>query len=128
MPQRQRSLVAAPEHLLDVDELERPVVAQLYGKDPELFYRAAQVVCELGFDGLDINGLSLQERRFLGVRCGADQNTALAQAIMRSARQGIEDWAGDGTWTRQPSSGPADRLYPHVNSSAVAASPRRRGA
>ena len=36
-------------------EYERPVVAQIYGKDPELFYTAAHVVCELGFDGLDIN-------------------------------------------------------------------------
>ena len=47
-----------PEFLLDslhYHEAERPIVAQLYGKDPELFYQAAHVVCELGFDGLDIN-------------------------------------------------------------------------
>ncbi|HEY7128657.1 MAG TPA: tRNA-dihydrouridine synthase family protein, partial [Nitrospira sp.] len=47
-----------PEFLLDslhYHEPERPIVAQLYGKDPELFYQAAHVVCELGFDGLDIN-------------------------------------------------------------------------
>ena len=36
-------------------EIERPVVAQIYGKTPELFYRVAHIVCELGFDGLDIN-------------------------------------------------------------------------
>jgi tRNA-dihydrouridine synthase len=38
-----------PEHLLSsliYSEAERPIVAQLYGKDPEQFYRAAQVVCE----------------------------------------------------------------------------------
>ena len=34
---------------------ERPVVAQIFGCQPEYFYKAAQVVCELGFDGLDIN-------------------------------------------------------------------------
>ena len=34
---------------------ERPVVAQIYGKTPELFYRVAHIVCEMGFDGLDIN-------------------------------------------------------------------------
>ena len=47
-----------PEFLLDslrYHEDERPVVAQLYGKDPDLFYQAAHAVCELGFDGLDIN-------------------------------------------------------------------------
>ena len=27
-------------------ECERPVVAQLYGKDPDLFYQAAHIVCE----------------------------------------------------------------------------------
>ena len=34
---------------------ERPVVAQIFGCRPEYFYKAAHVVCELGFDGLDIN-------------------------------------------------------------------------
>lgn len=33
---------------------ERPVVAQIFGGRPEYFYRAAHVVCELGFDGVDI--------------------------------------------------------------------------
>ncbi len=34
---------------------ERPVVAQIFGCQPEYFYKAAHVVCELGFDGLDVN-------------------------------------------------------------------------
>src|SRR5678815_1018447 len=38
-------------------EIERPVVAQIYGHTPELFYRVAHIVCALGFDGLDINCL-----------------------------------------------------------------------
>jgi tRNA-dihydrouridine synthase len=33
---------------------ERPVVAQIFGCRPEYFYKAAHVVCELGFDGVDI--------------------------------------------------------------------------
>ena len=36
-----------PEMLLETliySEIERPMVAQLYGKDPDLFYQAAQVV------------------------------------------------------------------------------------
>ncbi|HEY2988513.1 MAG TPA: tRNA-dihydrouridine synthase, partial [Candidatus Binatia bacterium] len=36
-------------------EIERPVVAQIYGHTPETFYKVAQIVCALGFDGLDIN-------------------------------------------------------------------------
>ena len=37
------------------DEIERPVVAQLFGKDPEAFYVATKKVVELGFDGVDVN-------------------------------------------------------------------------
>jgi nifR3 family TIM-barrel protein len=40
---------------LRYDECERPVVAQLFGNDPELFRRSAELVAELGFDGVDIN-------------------------------------------------------------------------
>jgi len=46
-----------PEFLLDsliYHEAERPIIAQLYGKEPDLFYQAAHAVCEMGFDGLDI--------------------------------------------------------------------------
>jgi len=37
------------------DENQRPIVAQLFGKDPESFRIAAKLVVELGFDGVDIN-------------------------------------------------------------------------
>ena len=40
---------------LRYDEIERPVVAQLFGTNPELFRRSAELVVELGFDGVDIN-------------------------------------------------------------------------
>ena len=37
------------------DESQRPIVAQLFGKDPESFRIAAKLMVELGFDGVDIN-------------------------------------------------------------------------
>jgi nifR3 family TIM-barrel protein len=40
---------------LRYDEIERPVVAQLFGTNPEMFRRSAELVAELGFDGIDIN-------------------------------------------------------------------------
>ena len=40
---------------LKFDETERPVVAQLFGSDPASFYEAAKIICDLGFDGIDIN-------------------------------------------------------------------------
>jgi nifR3 family TIM-barrel protein len=89
-----------PAHLLAsliYSEAERPVVAQLYGKDPELFYQAAHVVCELGFDGLDINmGCPSRNVASSGSGAGLIRTPDLAHEIMRAARQGITDWvAGD---------------------------------
>ena len=85
-----------PDHLLCsllYSEHERPIVAQLYGKDPDLFYQAAHVVCELGFDGLDINmGCPSRNVAASGSGAGLIRTPDLAHAIMRAARQGILDW------------------------------------
>ncbi len=87
-----------PDHLLSsliYSDLERPIVAQLYGKDPEQFYRAAQVVCELGFDGLDINmGCPSKSVAASGSGAALIKTPDLAHAILKAARQGLEDWAG----------------------------------
>ena len=87
-----------PDHLLSsliYSEAERPIVAQLYGKDPEQFYRAAQVVCELGFDGLDINmGCPSKSVAASGSGAALIKTPDLAHSILRAARQGLEDWAG----------------------------------
>ncbi|WP_455246209.1 tRNA dihydrouridine synthase [Petrachloros mirabilis] len=86
-----------PEFLLDsliYHEEERPIVAQLYGKDPDLFYQAAHVVCELGFDGLDINmGCPSRSVASSGSGAGLIRTPQLAHEIIRSAKQGIIDWA-----------------------------------
>lgn len=41
--------------ILRFEKTERPIVAQIWGSDPEKFFRAAQIVSKLGFDGIDIN-------------------------------------------------------------------------
>jgi tRNA-dihydrouridine synthase len=90
-----------PEFLLEslvYSDIERPVVAQLYGKDPALFYQAAHAVCELGFDGLDINmGCPSRNVAASGSGAGLIRTPDLALEIIRAARQGIEDWAGGQT-------------------------------
>lgn len=92
-----------PAHLLAsliYSEAERPVVAQLYGKDPDLFYQAAHIVCELGFDGLDINmGCPSRNVAASGSGAGLIRTPDLAHAIMRAARQGIADWAAGQSLT-----------------------------
>jgi len=79
-------------------EMERPVVAQLYGNKPELFYRVAHIVCELGFDGLDIN-MGCPAKKVAASGCGAALilNPELARSILRAARQGIHDWCDGQT-------------------------------
>ena len=74
-------------------EIERPVVAQVYGKTPELFYKVAHIVCELGFDGLDIN-MGCPAKKVAAAGCGAAliRTPELARSIIRAASQGIEDW------------------------------------
>ena len=90
-----------PEKLLETlvySEIERPMVAQLYGNDPELFYQAAYAVCELGFDGLDINmGCPSKNVAASGSGAGLIRTPDVARAIMQAARRGIEDWAGGHT-------------------------------
>ena len=36
-------------------ESERPIVAQIWGTDPQKFYEAPKIIKKLGFDGIDIN-------------------------------------------------------------------------
>ncbi|MGH7830718.1 MAG: tRNA dihydrouridine synthase, partial [Candidatus Binatia bacterium] len=78
---------------LTYSEIERPVVAQIYGHTPELFYRVAHMVCELGFDGLDINmGCPAKKVAAKGSGAALILTPELARSIIRSARQGIQDW------------------------------------
>ncbi len=79
---------------LRFDEIERPVVAQIYGADPALFFKVAQLVCALGFDGLDIN-MGCPAKKVASNGCGAGLivDPMRAQAIIRSAKEGIKRWA-----------------------------------
>ena len=78
---------------LRYSEVERPVIAQIYGKDPSLFYQAAHVVCELGFDGLDINmGCPSKNVASSGSGAGLIRTPNLALELINQARKGIQDW------------------------------------
>jgi nifR3 family TIM-barrel protein len=79
-------------------ELERPVVAQIYGHTPEMFYKAAHIVCELGFDGIDINmGCPAKKVAAKGSGAALIRTPELAQAIIRAVFQAIADWRAGQT-------------------------------
>jgi tRNA-dihydrouridine synthase len=77
---------------------ERPVVAQIFGCRPEYFYRAAHIVCELGFDGLDINmGCPARTVANKGGGAALIRMPETAKAIIRAAQKGVQDWANGQT-------------------------------
>jgi nifR3 family TIM-barrel protein len=90
-----------PEFLLNTlvySESERPVVAQLYGKDPDLFYQATHAACELGFDGIDINmGCPSKSVASSGSGAGLIRTPDVAHAIMQATARAIHDWANGRT-------------------------------
>lgn len=77
---------------------ERPVVAQIFGCKPEYFYKAAHVVCELGFDGVDINmGCPARTVANRGGGAGLIRMPDTAKAIIRAVQDGVRDWANGQT-------------------------------
>ncbi|MFY9269662.1 MAG: tRNA-dihydrouridine synthase [Candidatus Manganitrophaceae bacterium] len=85
------------------DEIERPIIAQIYGANPESFFHIAQLVCELGFDGIDINmGCPAKAVSSRGCGAGLINDPPRAKAIMQATREGIEAWrAGASPFIRQ---------------------------
>jgi tRNA-dihydrouridine synthase B len=77
---------------------ERPVVAQIFGCRPEYFYKATHVVCELGFDGVDINmGCPARSIANKGGGAALIRLPETARAIIRATQQGVRDWANGQT-------------------------------
>ncbi|MEO5656754.1 MAG: tRNA-dihydrouridine synthase [Nitrospiria bacterium] len=87
-----RGIPAVLRHL-DYGESERPIVAQVFGAEPEAFYKVAHIVAALGFDGLDIN-MGCPDKAVAAHGCGAGliQTPDRAEAIIRAAQAGIRDW------------------------------------
>jgi nifR3 family TIM-barrel protein len=79
---------------LEYNEIERPVVAQVFGNEPSAFYKVAHIIGTLGFDGIDIN-MGCPDRAVAARGCGAGliQTPKLAQAIIRATHEGARDFA-----------------------------------
>lgn len=75
------------------DESQRPIVAQIYGTTPDFFQQTATILCELGFDGIDINmGCPAKNVENAGAGAALIETPDLAQAIIQAAKDGIADW------------------------------------
>ncbi|PIZ74744.1 hypothetical protein COY07_00230 [Candidatus Peregrinibacteria bacterium CG_4_10_14_0_2_um_filter_43_11] len=81
-------------HAFKYDEIERPIVAQIYGSEVDSFYKVALMVCELGFDGIDINmGCPANKVARRGSGAGLIQTPDLATTIIKTVQQAANDWA-----------------------------------
>lgn len=71
---------------------ERPIVAQIFGANPENIRQAAGIIARLGFDGVDIN-MGCPDKAVLGQGAGAAliKNPRLAREIIRAAKEGAPD-------------------------------------
>jgi nifR3 family TIM-barrel protein len=70
-------------------ETERPIVAQLFGSNPETMQKAAALVQELGFDGIDINmGCPDRGVEKQGAGAAMIKNPKRAREIIRAAKEG----------------------------------------
>lgn len=76
-------------HRLQFTDQERPLVAQIWGKSPENYYKAAQEIRALGFDGLDINmGCPVPKIVKNGCCSALIENRSLAQELIAAALEG----------------------------------------
>lgn len=72
----------------------RPIVAQIYGAEPSYFYKVAHLVCEMGFDGIDINmGCPAKKIAARGAGAGLILYPKRAQEIISQTKAGIKDWS-----------------------------------
>lgn len=83
------------EHLLidfKYDASERPIVAQIFGGRPENFFKTAQLIKELGFDGIDIN-MGCPDRNVEKQGAGACliKNPEMAKELILATMAGAPD-------------------------------------
>lgn len=76
------------------DDLERPVLGQLYGVEVDSYYLCSLMLCRLGFDGIDINmGCPANKVAKRGSGAGLIQTPELAKEIVLSCQRAAKDWS-----------------------------------
>ena len=78
-------------YILKYKESERPIVAQVFGANPENMKHACQYIASLDFDGIDIN-MGCPDKSVISQGAGSAliQTPELAHKIIQAAREGIK--------------------------------------
>src|SRR5260370_2365640 len=73
-------------------DVQKPIIAQIWGTKPEQFYDVAKDIAHMGFAGIDIN-MGCPERSVVsnGACSALIKNPSLAQAIIRATQDGAGD-------------------------------------
>ena len=80
------------------DESQRPIIAQIFGNSPDLFRCMAVMLCQLGFDGIDINmGCPSPSVIHRGSGAGLIKTPQLAREIVQATKAGVEEWRNGAT-------------------------------
>lgn len=83
----------AIERMLVFHKTKTTTIAQLFGVEPELFYQAATIVLDKGFDGVDINMGCPDKAVFNhGGGAGLILRPELAKKIVLSVKKAVDDW------------------------------------
>lgn len=83
---------SAVEKKLLLEEGSKPVIAQIWGKDPEAYYKTAKELASRGFAGIDINmGCPVRAVIKNGCCSALIENRALAQELIVATKSGIAD-------------------------------------
>ncbi len=83
-----------PKTLLELaySEKQRPIIAQLFGNDPENFYKASKSIVKLGFDAIDINmGCPAHKVAAKGGGCALMGDTCNAGKIVEMTVKGANE-------------------------------------
>ncbi len=77
---------------LKFSENQRPVVAQIWGKDPKILLKASELVRDLGFDGVDIN-MGCPDKSIMrnGAGGGLIGNYNLVKELISAVKAGAGD-------------------------------------
>lgn len=70
---------------------EQPLIAQIWGKNPDNYYKTAQELVEMGFAGVDIN-MGCPDKAVLRNGCGGalSETPELAAEIIKAVQAGVE--------------------------------------
>ncbi len=86
-----KNLIKKNSHLFYFSKKEKPIALQLFGNNPDLFYEAAKIGEEMGYDIIDIN-MGCPVRKVVRTGAGANllDNIELAEKIVKNIVKAVK--------------------------------------